>query len=148
MKKGFDGLYEKNNVFWLVESKSSYLKSTHPKKISEAVEDLRSKVETIQNNNPWMNAVHHIYVVQNKLTNNSLKSRVEMLSAEYQRGITHKLSEFNIVPVSTLFIENEQNFEEIINALKIIFEGQNYRELLIICIDNYVFDCFLKYLEK
>lgn len=99
MKKGFDGLYEKNSEFWLVESKSSYTKSSHSEKISEAVDDLKSKVETIQHNNPWMNAVHHILAVQNKLTNNSLKNRVEILSVEYQRGITHKLAEFNIIPV-------------------------------------------------
>ncbi len=148
MKKGFDGLYEKNSDFWLVESKSSYTKSFHPNKISEAVNDLKSKVESIQHNNPWMNAVHHLLVVQNKLANNSLKNRVEALSAEYQRGITHKLSEFNIIPVSTLFIGNRQNFDDIINALKTIFEGQTYKELLVICIDNYVFDCFIQYLEN
>lgn len=147
MKKGFDGLYENAGKFWLMESKSAYTSSKHKNKIYDAITGLQDKIEKIQTNNPWMNAVNHILVLQNGNTNESLKNQIRELSQEYIKGITHKIKEFRIIPVSTLFIKNTQSLDEIISSIQSLLNGQEYQAIKIICIDHYVYNEFMNYLE-
>lgn len=148
MKKGFDGLYSLNDDFWLAESKSAYTETTHIAKLQEAINDLKAKIEIKSNNNPWMNAANHIMVLENGKRNESIKERIKKLSSEYQKGICHKLEDYNIIPISTLFIENSQDINTIELCCKSLLEDNNYNKIIFICLDNYVYDEFLKYLES
>ncbi|MEI4976781.1 hypothetical protein U1437_21340 [Aeromonas caviae] len=65
IKKGFDGVFTKNNQEFIVESKSglsSTQKISHSLKLREAYNDIRDYVSgktTKGNNNPWRNAYNH-----------------------------------------------------------------------------------------
>ena len=148
MKKGFDGLYALNNDFWLAESKSAFTNATHTAKIQEAINDLRKKIEDKSSNNPWMNAAHHIFALQNGKRNESITNRIKKLSSEYQRGICHKLEDYNIIPISTLFIQNTQDFDTIKTWCEDFLKDKSYNKIIFICLDNYVYDEFLEYLEN
>ena len=148
MKKGFDGLYALNDDFWLAESKSAYTNSTHTKKIKEALDDLRDKIENKSKNNPWMNAANHIMVLDNGKRNDSIKDKVKKLSSEYQKGICHKLEDYNIIPISTLFIQNIQDLDTIETWCKTFLDDKDFNKIIFICLDNYVYAEFLEYLEN
>lgn len=148
MKKGFDGLYTHCGEFWLVESKAAYTNVTHSDKIDEAISDLKTKVETKQKNNPWLNAVNHIYAIKSKKQNIKLQDQIKKLSIEYIKGIKHSISEFNIIPVSTLFIKNPQSLNKIVEDIKNLINGKTYKNIIVICIDNYIFEEFITYLRK
>ncbi len=147
MKKGFDGLYALNSDFWLAESKSGYTETTHTAKIQEAINDLREKIEIKSNNNPWMNAANHIMVLENGKRDEGIKARIKKLSSDYQKGVVHKLEDYNIIPISTLFIHSSQDLNAIELWCKGFLADKNYNKIIFICLDNYVYEEFLKYLE-
>lgn len=147
-KKGFDGLFTKDNVFWLMESKSgNTIGVTHKKKINEAIEDITNKVEGKTPNNPFDNAVNHIRVVREDY-NKTLYKTILDLSREYECGVFHSINEFNIIPVSTIFIDHGQSIEKIIIETKKLLGEKEFKDIIVICIDNSVFDSFIKYLEE
>ncbi len=147
MKKGFDGLYEIAGNFWLMESKSAYTNSIHKDKIKEATNDLKDRIENFHKNNPWLNAVYHISSLENGKRNETLKNQIRNLSLDYSNGIKHDLREFRIIPVSTLFVKNIQILDEMVESIKLLLEGNDYKDIIIVCIDHYVYKEFLEYLE-
>ena len=117
LKKGFDGFYKMSNEFWIVESKSGYTQCIHKDKIKEALDDIEDKIYNTSGNNPWMNAVNHIHNLQNGNEDLNLTKRVKELSKDYINKIKHHSSEFNLIPVSTIYVDHNQTDEAIVKQL-------------------------------
>ncbi|WP_422090159.1 hypothetical protein [Tenacibaculum ovolyticum] len=153
MKKGFDGVYTNNGKYWILESKSSgKSNSLHKDNFKIAYNDLKGKVSGKVKNNPWLNAFSHIKSVSS--SNTSLIKTIEQLSVNYINEKYSSIEEFNIIPCSTIILEN--NWSEIdIKATKkelkkiIDKEGyKKYKELIIICLNKKSLTHFTKYLEN
>ncbi len=114
IKKGFDGLYENDTFFWVVESKSGQLNGTlmkHKDKISIAYNDLKSKIEGTQKKvangyNPWKNAYSHAKAADRK---NDLLDKLRLLSNDYTLKKYKQIKDFKIIPSSTLFYSKYGN---------------------------------------
>lgn len=146
MKKGFDGFYECSNEFWIAESKCAILENKHRNKIKEALDDIDNKVESTKGNNPWRNAIHHM-AVKTEMKSGTLKSKVASLSKDYSNNIPHKSSEFNLIPVSTLFINNGQEEDEIFEEIKKVLSLREIKNMIVLCINNDIYDEFISYLK-
>lgn len=150
MKKGFDGVYEFSNDFWIAESKcGNKVKIKHKDKIREALDDIETKVSDTSRNNPWQNAVNHIVIRHNGNDyNNSLSKRIANLSKEYADNIPHTSSEFNLIPTSTLFINDYQSDDDIKKDIEAILVGRKIKKMAVLCINNNIYNEFIKYLEE
>ncbi|CCV63894.1 conserved hypothetical protein [Alteracholeplasma palmae J233] len=147
LKKGFDGLYTKKKSFWIAESKSSETsENLHSDNIKRAVTDLNDKILGRTNNDPFRNAVHHIKAARDNY-NKGLIKIIRLISVEYSRGEFRTASEYNIIPVSTLYIYNNQTNEDLKKAIVKIVEKYTFKEIIVICFDNHIYDDFMKYLE-
>lgn len=146
MKKGFDAFYENSNDFWIAESKCALDSSKHKIKIKEALDDIDEKVSNTAGNNPWANAYHHLLVRQTS-KGESIAKRVANLSKDYVNNISHKSSEFNLIPVSTLFINNDQKEDDVIAELKELIDSRQIKSMNILCINNDIYDEFIDYLK-
>lgn len=148
MKKGFDGLYLYDNSFWIMESKSAITNKYHKDKITEAIDCIDDSIEEENINNPWLNAVHHILCLQNGRRNETILKQIKQLSKDYQEKVKHNLNEFNLIPVSTLFLKNNQNLEDIVDDINNLLSKRTYKNIIVVCLDNYVYDEFIEYLEN
>ena len=146
MKKGFDGVYENLNDFWIAESKCGITEVKHKDKIKEALDDIDDKIFDTSKNNPWKNAFHHILIQNNKKKDPLLK-RVDALSKDYLNGVLHDSSEFNLIPTSTLFVNNNQSDQEIKNEIKKIISNRKIKNMIVLCINNDIYKEFIAYLE-
>lgn len=150
-KKGFDGLYATNNENWLVESKSTEtIEKRHHSKISEAYNDLNKKVTGQESNNPWKNAYHH---ASNRDLNvpDDVRNAIRKLSKEYTNGIYTKLDNYNIIPCSTKFFNNDndkEKMESTITEVENKIESFEFKKIKAICVNNKIADLFIEYLRK
>lgn len=147
MKKGFDGFYELSSEFWVAESKCAVTESKHVKKIKEALQDIDNKFSCTSGNNPWKNAIHHLMVSQCGRSNESLHKKISELSKDYSKGFSHSSSEFNLIPTSTMFINNNQSNKEIKSDIEKVLASRTIKKMLVLCINNDVFDEFISYLK-
>lgn len=146
MKKGFDGFYENSNDFWIAESKCALELCKHKSKIKEALDDIDKKTSDTTGNNPWANAYHHLLVRQTD-KGESIAKRVSILSKEYVNKVSHKSSDFNLIPVSTLFVNNNQKEAEILEELKTLVDSRQIKAMNILCINNDIYNEFIYYLK-
>ena len=146
MKKGLDGLYEYTNDFWIAESKCAITENKHKEKIKEALNDIENKVNNSYGNNPWKNALHHI-MIRNDEKNNSLTQKIRQLSSDYINAIKHDSSEFNLIPTSTLFINNNQNDDDIKKEIEEVISKRKIKSMIILCVNNDIFNEFIDYLK-
>ncbi|MCV2486504.1 hypothetical protein OD917_16340 [Flavobacterium sp. SH_e] len=151
-KKGFDGLYLFDNELWLLESKStsSNLK-THNKKISEAYNNIKLKIESVDNeeNNPWENAKNHIDN-RNIHENKTLSKIIADLSSDYINQINHKIDEYNIIPCSTIFLgDNWKTIDndDLKHKLESLCKKYKAKKLNLICINKKSIDDFIKFID-
>lgn len=147
MKKGFDGLYMFDSSFWIMESKSAITNKVHRDKIHEALDCISDSIEGRTKNNPWANAVNHILCMENGKRDETIKKRIKKLSNDYLENKFHKVNEFNLIPVSTLFLTNIQTIDDIVKDINALLLNSTYKNIVVICLDNYIYDEFLKYLE-
>lgn len=139
IKKGFDGYYSKDNIQWIVESKSSNeAKKKHKDKVKEAYDDLRVKVETKVSNNPWHNALNHMdtKAVNSKV---SIVTEVRKFSEDFQQGKYQEIKELNIMPCSTLYLGDAWtpiDKDELESQLLELSMELEYRKIHIICVNN------------
>lgn len=148
MKKGFDGLYLFESSFWIMESKSAITEKTHRDKINEALASISDLIEGRTKNNPWANAVNHILCLENGKRNETIKKRIKKLSNDYLENKLHKVNEFNLIPVSTLFVTNTQIVDDIVKDINELLSNSTYKNIVVVCLDNYIYDEFIKYLEE
>jgi hypothetical protein len=160
IKKWFDGYYSDINTAWLVESKSWNICSqniSHKSKIDEAYVDLSHKVSwrNVRRNwtpiSPWKNAYRHAKVSNAR---DSIIQRINILSEEFNSGMFHDISEFSIIPVSTIFFDwkiSINNWVEDLNTVKAeILDriiGKNIKQWHIICFSQSTKDLLLNYLR-
>ncbi|MVO08786.1 hypothetical protein GOQ30_06370 [Flavobacterium sp. TP390] len=150
-KKGFDGLYLKDETLWLVESKStSKYKTKHTSKIKAAYKDIKKKIESndIKDSDPWENAKNHLEN-GNVRKNEKLSKLITQLSKDFMDNVSHKIDEFNIIPSSTIFMGD--NFENINDSLKDelknLCKDYGANKLNIICINKKSIDEFIKFID-
>lgn len=150
MKKGFDGYYSFENKEWIVESKSGNSKTlgiSHHDKIDKAYEGLKESIHGLTSNNPWENAYYHASLPNVNAKANIIK-KIENLSIRYMLNDFADISEFNIIPCSTIFFNG--TITDSVNEKKLLskIETFNYKELEIICISKKSLEIFFEYLEK
>lgn len=154
-KKGFDGVYTKDNKVLLLESKSrsSGKNVNHNANIKVAYNDLcnkfSGKIKKGIKNNPWRNAYNH---ASHKDVNSSTKLQEELrnLSNEYQQKQYKDISFFNIIPCSTIIDESkkdENSKGKIVEKIKKSILTLKYKSIIAVAISNRIYDFFLKYLE-
>ena len=155
IKKGFDGYYSLDDIEeYIMESKSGSSSTngiSHPSKIKEAYNDLKNSLAgTKSNNNPWKNAYNHASHIDVKTAKN-IRKNIKKLSDEFDNNRFHNIKDFNIIPASTIFLDNIWNDEyskNIINNLKELSENFEFSKLNIICITQQSLKLFKEYLKE
>lgn len=152
-KKGFDGLYLKDDEMWLVESKStSDLKKNHPTKVNEAYTDIKKKIESINpnDNNPWENSKNHLDNRNIKL-NENLSKTIKELSVDFFEHNAHKIEEFNIIPSSTIYLGDKWeliNNEDLKTKLEKLCADYKVKKLNVVCVNKKSIDDFIKFINE
>lgn len=147
-KKGFDGLYSKEDTIWIAESKSTNTQNIiHKEKIREALLDLKTKLEGKTKNNPFENATYHMIAAKKERKDN-LFDYIKQLSDSFSNEKYPRLDEYNVIPVSTLFFQHAQSDDEIINEISNVVMKKEFRSIIAICVDNSLYYDFLNYLVR
>jgi hypothetical protein len=153
IKKGFDGYYSFINEEWIYESKSGSIetkKISHSGKIKEAYNDLVKTIAGKKKNNPWQNAYSHASQIDVH-TNSSIRANLKKLSNEFVLEKYHDIKDFNVIPGSTLFLEEKFQTHDPKN-MNNIFQDQilkfNFKKIQIICVNQKSVDIFWDYLTK
>lgn len=154
IKKGFDGLFSKNNDFWIVESKSGSINTkgiSHKSKVKEAMVDLSNKVTGIgQTNNPWKNAYNHASHMDVKASD-TLRKDLKNLSDKFNLGVYGNISDFNTIPCGTIFLNGiwkDSDSEKIIQDITNLSSNLSGKKIFVICITQNTIDMFLDYIKK
>jgi len=155
IKKGFDGYYTKNNNQWILESKSGLYSAknmiTHPAKINEAYKGLKNKIEGQDSvNNPWENAYNHASHTDVK-TSKNIRDIINQLSEDYTNKKFRKVSEFNLIPCSTIFLESNWNLIDeslLLKKIKAALSNMKFKEIKIICLNKKSLKSFIEYLDE
>jgi hypothetical protein len=152
IKKGFDGYYSKNNEEWIFESKSGRSTTagiSHPVKIKGAFDDLSNKVSGGSKNNPWQNAYNHASQIDVGSVLD-LRTNLKTFSREYEAGTYHNISDFNVIPGSTIFyfgdwttIDNNDVTAQLQNWI----DRAEFKKFQAICISSMSKDLFWDYLN-
>ena len=155
IKKGFDGYCSLDDIEeYIMESKSGSSSTngiSHPSKIKEAYNDLKNSLAGIKsNNNPWKNAYNHASHIDVKTAKN-IRRNIKKLSDEFDDNIFHNIKDFNIIPASTIFLDNIWNdaySKNIIDDLKKLSEKFEFSKLNIICVTQKSLQLFEEYLKE
>lgn len=153
IKKGFDGYYSKENEEWIMESKSGTISTkniTHAQKLSEAYQDLIKKVQGNVTNNPWHNAYNHASHADVG-TKKDIRSRIKKLSDDFTNKVYFKIDNFNIIPCSTIFLENKHNPQDkdiLCDKVESSLKNYTHKKIILICISQKSIDLFIDYLGK
>ena len=102
IKNGFDGVFLKENTFWLMESKSTKTKS-HKTNIDKAYNGIKNQIEGNTENDPWENAVNHAKAAESK---KNLIEKLTELSRQHTLGKFSELQNSNIILGSTVINNN------------------------------------------
>jgi hypothetical protein len=153
IKKGFDGYYSKGNEEWIMESKSGMsttIKTSHVDKLKTAYDDLKSKLSGNVSNNPWKNAYNHASQIDVK-TNKTIRVHIKAMSDNFLNSKYADIREFNIIPASTIFLDN--SWEDIYSKSLVteIYNKVNefeYKKLNLICITKLAVDILQKILKE
>ncbi len=158
MKKGFDGLYQRDDEMWLYESKSSLpttISANHNSNISEAYHDIRDKLQgkkTTKSNNPispWNNAVKHAEIAKID-DNETLIQNLKEFRNRFIKKDFEDIKNFNVIPSSTIFLEdkwNSINNSNLETKLKSLTSKYEYKKMNIICINKKSIDSFIGYIN-
>lgn len=155
IKKGFDGYFSKNSETYIVESKSGAISTKgikHRSKLNEAYNDLNCYITGTSkkgSNNPWRNAYNHASHCDVG-TEKSIRDQLKLLSDLYDKSKYKSINEFNIVPCSTIFLDdnwNKQLLEDILTENEFITK-YNGKSVKAICITKKSIEMFNYYLSK
>lgn len=147
IKKGFDGYYSFSNEEWIMESKSGSIGTdgiSHKKKIKEAYDDLKNKVEGNTTNNPWSNAYNHAIAAGTSL---DIIKNIKKLSHNYVRNIFPDIRTLNIIPASTIY--HDGNWDDNLvrpdhDTISKMIESFNYQKINIICVNKKSIDAIIE----
>lgn len=138
IKKGFDGYYSLNNCEWIMESKSGMSTTkgiSHPTKIKEAYDDLNNKISGNVKNNPWKNAYYHASIIDVK-TSENIRKNIKRMSDNFVLKNFGDIKNFNIIPTSTIFLDNQWDQPDEVELYKILSKNvSNYtcKDMILIC---------------
>lgn len=152
-KKGFDGYYTLEKEEWILESKSGKIGSegaTHHEKLAVAYRGLKNTIsgDSSNQNNPWENALFHAKSVE---STKDLKTKLRELADEFELGIYRNIKDFNIMPTSTIFLENlwkKIDKEDLKNRVEKYFIDKDFKKLNVICINKKSVKALVNYLNK
>lgn len=150
IKKGFDGVYSKDNDVWLMESKSGSIETEricHSNKILDAIDDLEKKISGKTRNDPWRNAFLHASVVTAPKT---ILNRFDRLSHDFVNEKFHSINEFNTMPCATIFLSGawpSKNHNEITLEISKILDRLKGNNIHIVCTTHKSVDLFLQYID-
>lgn len=153
-KKGFDGVYSKNNEIFLVESKSggcSTKNISHLNKIREShsgLEQYLTGTSVRRDGNPWINAYNHANQKDVK-SKEKIIDKIWQLRADFQNGIFSQVPDFNLVPCSTIYLNGEWSNLWSDNLLleKTKLMSLKGKTIKILSVTNKDMNNFMKYLE-
>jgi hypothetical protein len=154
-KKGFDGLYEFDNSMWLVESKCAMptTETNHNRKISEAYNDLKNKIELTRiednENNPWENAKNHFIHTEKK--NEALIKQIKKLKILFIDGCDIKINKFNVIPCSTLYLEEKWKIidsDELKVKLEKMLKRYKAQKINVLCINKKSITNFINFIKE
>lgn len=152
IKKGFDGYYSKDGFEWIMESKSGSVNSkeiSHTSKINEAYIDLKDKVSGNVANNPWKNAYNHARH-GDVATSKEIVDNIKSISNDFVLKKFRDISEFNIIPSATIFLDNvwiSHDYDSIKSDIINLVGKLTYKNLEIICFTKKSLQLFLDYLN-
>lgn len=155
IKKGFDGFFSKNAETYILESKSGSISSqkiSHKDKLKHAYSDLEKYVSGNSDkgkNNPWKNAYNHASHIDVG-TEKSIRKKIKNLQDMFDQGTFNKISEFNIITYSTIFLNDSWDSTastEILNDNNFVlgFDGKTIKAM---CLTKASLNSFIAYLEK
>jgi hypothetical protein len=151
IKKGFDGYYSFSNEEWIMESKSGSIDTnqiSHKKKIKEAYDDLKNKIEGKGSNNPWSNAYNHAIAAG---TSTDIIKNIKKLSINYVRETFPDISTLNIIASSTIY--HNGNWDENLvkpdhDTISKMSESFNYQKINIICVNKKSIDTLIEHMTQ
>lgn len=153
MKKGFDGLYLKDDLFFILESKSSLestTTATHNSNISEAYNDLKKKIEGVNpTNNPWKNAYNHANS-RSINYNDTISKSLKKLSHDYVNANYTLIENYNIIPSSTIYLGDRFNTIDnntLIKKIESLISTYSFKSLEVICVNKKSINNFINYLN-
>lgn len=138
IKKGFDGYYSKDGNEWLMESKSGYITSksiSHSNKLKEAYKDLKDKLAGNVENNPWKNAYNHASHIDVG-TDKSIRAHIKKMSDKFVQLQFADISGFNIIPTSTIFLNDtweHTNIDDLKTEIEEVIKNFHCKKLIVIC---------------
>ncbi|MDU8432762.1 hypothetical protein RYA99_26720 [Pseudomonas syringae pv. actinidifoliorum] len=155
IKKGFDGFFSKDSETYLLESKSGSISSkkiSHKDKLKNAYSDLEKYVSGKSEkgkNNPWKNAYNHASHVDVG-TEKSIRKKIKNLQDMFDQGTFNKITEFNIITCSTIFLDgvwDSTASADILNdnSFVLSFDGKTIKAM---CLTKSSLNSFIEYLEK
>lgn len=153
IKKGFDGYYSREDESWIYESKSGSITSkgsAHESKVTLAYEDLKEKISGNPANNPWQNAYNHASHCDVGSDAN-LKKSLKNLANDFTRGKRQDISLFNIIPGSTLFLDqawSDIDANDLAPKLIKQIETFSFKKIHIVCVNKASVNLFWDYLEN
>lgn len=151
LKKGFDGLYEKNGEVWILDSKSGRHDTkdiSHRTKILEAYNSLNKQVSGQTSNNPWENAFQHANSRDINSTITLLET-IRKFSNDYLDEKYVDLETQNIILASTIYWYEEwmkRKMEDLMTNLENVEANFKFLNLIIFCCNQKSYKDFLDYL--
>lgn len=154
IKKGFDGYFSHDSEEYLVESKSGSAKTiniSHKRKLLEAYNDISGVISGNSNkskNNPWRNAYNHA-AHADVGTSKTIRKKIKEVSDLYDTGTFQDVSSFNIIPCSTIILENyiaSSYSTDILQMKNDFFDIFKAKTTTLVCITKSTFVAFIKYL--
>jgi hypothetical protein len=151
IKKGFDGYYTLDGKEWIYESKSSTISSkvfSHNSNISAAYNDLKNKISGNTKNNPWKNAYNHAKIIDSK---NDILENIKTLSNSFIKKKFRVINDFNIIPSSTLFLEDSwtpSDTKSISKKIIKLISEYDYQGINVVCISKKSINLFWDYLNN
>lgn len=133
-KKGFDGLFTKNDDMWIAESKSSFTRDSHNfshgNTIGKAYNSLKDSLEGKTKNDPWENAVNHSRLAG---SSSDLVRRLTKLSELYNEEEYLTINQSNVILASTIVDEDYERVEKRVSKiLEYIKKHESENELIVI----------------
>lgn len=152
VKKGFDGYFSKLDEEYIVESKSGRSTSvgiSHKSKVDTAYRDICDALvggKAGGANNPWRNAFNHASHADVG-TNSTIRKNIKSLSKMYEKGEYASVEDLNLIPCSTIFIDQSSSIR-FSDSAKDAFNDSDYvaKSTLALCITKATFDEFMLYL--
>lgn len=136
IKKGFDGLFLKQNKLWLAESKSTETikqhNNNHKYTVDLAYNGINKQISGKTNNDPWENAVSH---ANNAKSEKNLIKKLTQFSKDYSLGKFQSIENHNIILGSTVITDIISDITSDVDSLVKLVENHNANSEILIAIN-------------